>query len=234
MQISFTRYAEALLHMFYPHLCKGCAMDISQKEQQLCTACLASLPFTGFEKHTENPAEKIFFGRTNILSAMGLLYFTKDSLVQSLIHQIKYESAKELAIFMGKMMGRALLNEARFGGIDLLLPLPLTPGREKQRGYNQSTLLAEGISSILNIPVKTTLLQRRSSQGTQTHKSREERWLQMHRQFVCPNPSAIQGRTILLVDDVITTGATLDACASILNGIPGVKTSIAALAIAMK
>ena len=165
---------------------------------------------------------------------MGLLYFTKDSLVQSLVHQIKYEGAKELAVYMGKMMGRALLNEARFGAIDLLLPLPLTPGREKQRGYNQSTLLAEGISSVLQVPVNASALARRSSQGTQTHKSREERWLQMQQQFVCPLPESIADRHILLVDDVITTGATLDACAGILKAIPGVKTSIATLAIAMK
>jgi ComF family protein len=230
----FTRYAEALLHMIYPHLCKGCAIDIPQHEQHLCAACLSSLPFTYFEKHADNPAEKIFFGRTNIFAAMGLLYFTKDSLVQSLVHQIKYEGAKELAVFMGKMMGRAILNEARFGAVDLLLPLPLTRGREKKRGYNQSTLLAEGISSVLQVPIKAAALQRLSSQGTQTHKSREERWLQMHRQFVCPEPDTLAGRHILLIDDVITTGATLDACASILNAIPGVKTSIATLAIAMK
>ena len=165
---------------------------------------------------------------------MGLLYFTKDSLVQSLVHQIKYEGAKELAVFMGKMMGRAILNEARFGAVDLLLPLTLTRGREKKRGYNQSTLLAEGISSVLQVPIKAAALQRLSSQGTQTHKSREERWLQMHRQFVCPEPDTLAGHHILLIDDVITTGATLDACASILNAIPGVKTSIATLAIAMK
>lgn len=231
---SITRYAEALLHMIYPHLCKGCAIDIPQAEQHLCASCLSSLPFTCFEKHADNPAEKIFFGRTNIQAAMGLLYFTKDSLVQSLVHQIKYEGAKELAVFMGKMIGRAMLNEARFGAIDLLLPLPLSRGREKQRGYNQSTLLSEGISSVLQVPVKATALQRLSSQGTQTHKSREERWLQMHQQFICPQPNTLAGRNILLVDDVITTGATLDACASILNAIHGVKTSIATLAIAMK
>jgi ComF family protein len=207
----FTRYAEALLHMIYPHLCKGCAIDIPQHKQHLCAACLSSLPFTYFEKHADNPAEKIFFGRTNIFAAMGLLYFTKDSLVQSLVHQIKYEGAKELAVFMGKMMGRAILNEARFGAVDLLLPLPLTRGREKKRGYNQSTLLAEGISSVLQVPIKAAALQRLSSQGTQTHKSREERWLQMHRQFVCPEPDTLAGRHILLIDDVITTGATLDA-----------------------
>lgn len=231
---TLTSYADALLHLLYPHLCKGCAIDIPQREQQLCANCLASLPFTSFEKHKDNPAEKIFFGRTMIHAAMGLLYFTKDSLVQSLVHQIKYEGAKELAVYMGKMMGRTLANEARFGAIDLLLPLPLTQKREKQRGYNQSTLLAEGISSVLQVPVLSTALQRLSSQGTQTHKSREERWLLMQRQFVCPTPQALAGRHVLLVDDVITTGATLDACAGILQAIPGVKTSIATLAIAMK
>lgn len=231
---TITSYADAILHMFYPHLCKGCAIDIPQQSQQLCAACLTSLPFTSFEKHADNPAEKIFFGRTSIHAAMGLLYFTKDSLVQSLVHQIKYEGAKELAVFMGKMMGRALLNEARFSAIDLLLPLPLTSKREKQRGYNQSALLAEGISSVLKVPVNPSALQRHSSQGTQTHKSREERWLQMQQQFTCSLPEALAGRHVLLVDDVITTGATLDACAGILEAIPGVKTSIATLAIAMK
>lgn len=231
---AFTSYADALLHMLYPHLCRGCAIDIPQREHHLCAACLASLPFTSFEKHKDNPAEKIFFGRNMIHAAMGLLYFTKDSLVQSLVHQIKYEGAKELAVYMGKMMGRALLNEARFGAIDLLLPLPLTQGRQKQRGYNQSMLLAEGISSVLQVPVNACALERRASKGTQTHKSREERWLQMQQQFVCPLPESLAGRHVLLVDDVITTGATLDACASLLQAIPGAKTSIATLAIAMK
>jgi ComF family protein len=162
------------------------------------------------------------------------LYFTKDSLVQSLIHQIKYKHAQKLAFYMGEMLGRAIWRQERFHGLDLILPLPLTPARQKQRGYNQSALLAEGISAVTKIPVDLTSLRRSVTLGTQTHKSREERWQQMQAQFSCPDPVKIVGRSVLLVDDVITTGATLDACSTILNGISGVRTSIAALAIALK
>lgn len=224
----------SVLHMIYPHLCKGCAADLARREQSLCAVCLAALPLTGFEKHAGNPAEKIFFGRIPIISAMSLLYFTQDSLVRSIVHQIKYDDARSLAIFMGRMMGQAMVSGGRFREAELLVPLPLSPGREKQRGYNQSALLAEGMAQVTGLPVAPRALARKSQDGTQTHRSREERWLQMHAQFVCPNPLALEGRSLVLVDDVITTGATLDACAAVLQAIPGVKTSITTLAIALK
>lgn len=222
------------LHMFYPHLCKGCAADLASREQSLCSVCLSVLPLTGFEKHAGNPVEKIFFGRTPVLSAMALLYFTQDSLVRSIIHQIKYGNARSLAIFMGRMMGQAMVSGGRFRQAELLVPLPLSPGREKQRGYNQSALLAEGMAQVTGLPVVPRALGRKSQPGTQTHRSREERWQQIYGQFVCRNPVAMEGRTLVLVDDVITTGATLDACAAALQAVPGVKTSIAALAMALK
>lgn len=225
---------QAMVHMVYPNLCKGCSIDLPQTAHPLCAACLSNLPLTGFENHSGNASEKLFYGRVKIEAAMSLCYFTQQSLVQSLIHQVKYEGAKSLGIYMGKLIGRALLNNPRFGGLDLLVPLPLTPGREKQRGYNQSALLAEGISAVTGVPMTTQAMARLRNQGTQTHKSREERWQQMHHHFSCPKPALLAHKSILLVDDVITTGATLDACTSAISGIPGIKTSIATLAMAMK
>jgi ComF family protein len=132
------------------------------------------------------------------------------------------------------MMGRAIHGTDRFNGIQHIIPLPLYKSREKERGYNQAALIAEGISEITGVPLLTTAITRQKATMTQTHRSREERWANVSGQFSLSHASDISHRSILLVDDVITTGATLDACAALINSLPGTSLSIATLAYAMK
>jgi ComF family protein len=221
-------------HLFYPHVCRGCETDNISRHQLLCLHCLAKLPLTRFADHASNPVEKSFLGRFSAVAAMSLLYFTPASLVQHLVHQIKYKGQQKLAISLGRMMGREILQSGRFSNIDFIIPLPLFRSREKKRGYNQSTLLAEGISKIINAPVHQKAMFRTKASATQTHKSREERWHNVEGLFQLNEGFIPEGKNILLVDDVITTGATIDACGTVINRIPGSSLYIATLAYALQ
>src|SRR6478672_5877187 len=142
---------DAVLHLAFPHVCEGCGSDLLDVDQLLCLRCLSSMPSTNFHMHASNPIEKIFWGRIPLTSATSQYYFTKESLMQHLMHQFKYRGNKELGLFLGKLMGHALSSANRFSFLDALIPLPLFPSKEKKRGYNQATLLCEGISSVLQI-----------------------------------------------------------------------------------
>ncbi len=188
------------------------------------------MPLTGFEQHAGNPVEKIFWGRAEIHAASAHLYFTKNSAVQQSLHRFKYKGRKEIGLYFGKCIGHALKNSGRFQTCQLILPLPLFASREKKRGYNQATILSEGISSVMHIPVITDALVRVKGTATQTHKNRIQRWQNMANKFMIKRKEQLTGKHILLIDDVITTGSTLEACALTLNRLEGVTLSIATLA----
>ncbi len=216
-------------HLFFPHSCLGCGDDIISQEQFLCIKC-SQLPFTNFELHDNNQIEKIFWGRVQIHNATSLLHFTKDSVLQNLMHQFKYKGKKEIGFYFGKMMGSAISTSNRFKNIDALVALPLFSSKEKRRGYNQSTILCEGISEILKVPVLKNAIIRTTATETQTHKNRIERWQNIDGKFEIKDMASLQNQHILLVDDVTTTGATLEACASELLKAENIKVSIATLA----
>ena len=174
---------------------------------------MASLPLTEFNLYRNNPVEKIFLGRVPIAFAFSYLYFNKGSIVRQLLHRLKYESDKEVGMFFGRLMGRAILNIPGVEPVDLIIPLPLHPRKEKSRGYNQAWLIAEGISEVTGIKASSNLMVRTSQTSTQTHKSRAERWQNTQGIFRVEKKENLEGRHILLVDDVITTGASLEACA---------------------
>jgi ComF family protein len=177
--------------------------------------------------------EKTWWGRMSVVAAMSQFYFTKNSLLQALIHQLKYKGNREIGLYFGKMIGYDLQASERFQSLEVLIPLPLFPDKEKKRGYNQATLLCEGIAGILNLPVATDEVQRVRATDTQTHKKRMERWENVETVFATRHSKSLENKNILLVDDVITTGATLEACGkAILEEIPGVQLSIATLAYA--
>lgn len=203
---------EALLHLVFPHLCAGCGSDLLNREHQLCLDCYSSLPVTSFHLHSDNLVERMFWGRLPFMVATAQYYFTKESMMQSLVHQFKYRGHKDLCFYLGMLMGQQLVQSARFHDIDALVPLPLYPSRERKRGYNQAKVLCEGIASVLQLPVLHDILVRNHHTDTQTHKSRLERWENMAGCFTLTNEEAIEGKHILLVDDVITTGATIEAC----------------------
>lgn len=220
---------DSLLHLAFPHVCEGCGTDNLQAEHLLCLRCQSSLPATNFHLHANNPIEKKFWGRIAIGCATSQYYFTKESMMQHLMHQFKYKGNKEIGIYFGKLMGWAMAESNRFSFVDALIPLPLHKSKEHKRGYNQATVLCEGISSVLKKPVLKNVVIRPEQTETQTKKNRIQRWQNMEGKFELINSIAIEGKHVLLVDDVITTGATLEACGSEILKARNAQLSIATL-----
>ncbi len=190
------------------------------------------MPQTGFYLHANNPIEKLFVGRVPVFEATAQFYYTKESMLQRLMHSFKYRGNKELGLYLGGLMGEALATSNRFTTIDALVPLPLFGAKERQRGFNQATILCNGIAEVLKKPVLKEIATRKQATETQTKKNRIERWQNVEGRFEITNAAIAEGKHLLLVDDVVTTGATLEACASELLKIPGVQVSIATLCFA--
>jgi ComF family protein len=231
--ITFSEIKDSFFHLLFPHICDGCGSDIPGKETILCMRCMEAMPETNFELHPDNPVEKKFWGRLSIQQATAQYYFTRESLMQHLMHQFKYKRNKELGNQLGQMMGESIKRSGRFV-VDALIPLPLFPAKEKRRGYNQATVLCEGLAESLQVPVLKDVVIRSQHTDTQTKKGRIERWQNMEGKFVLAKPEIINNKNVLLVDDVVTTGATLEACGAELLKAENVKLSIAALCYAAK
>ena len=229
-----TNIFSPLVHLFYPHVCTGCGSDLIEDDNLLCLHCVNELPHTNFAMHANNPVEKIFWGRLALTAAMSEFYFTKGTLIQTLIHEFKYKGNINVGMYLGAMMGSSLLSNNRFTQIDALVPLPLFADKEFKRGYNQATILCNGISEVTNIPVLKNNVVRKRFTETQTKKHRTERWENVEGSFEINNPNEISAKHILLVDDVVTTGATLEACGIEILQIENTKLSIATLAFASK
>jgi len=221
---------DGLLHLVYPHNCEGCGSDRIVRNQFLCARCMSQLPETGFFRAPGNPAERAFYGRCRVEHAGACFYFTKHSLLQHILVQLKYRGNKDAGYFLGRMMGYALSACERFDGADLIIPLPLNPKKEFVRGYNQAEVIAHGISETWRRPVVCDAVVRKRFTETQTHQNRVGRWLNMQHVFEITDAAAITGKHVLLVDDVITTGATLEACGSVILQVPGTRLSIATAA----
>lgn len=216
--------------MFFPHVCAGCGTANISHQSPVCIHCINQLPVTNFHLYADNPVEKYFWGRMPVTAAVSLCHFTEGSLIQHLLHQLKYKNNKEIGYLLGRMMGNSLNAADRFSGIDALVPLPLFSARQKKRGYNQSEILCSGMAGILKLPVINDAVIRVTATGTQTRKNRIDRWVNMEGKFELKKPGAVTGKHVLLVDDIITTGATLEACGQELLKAPGVQLSIATLA----
>jgi ComF family protein len=223
-----------LVHFFYPHNCIGCGSDVIENENFLCHECINNLPHTGFALHVNNPVEKMFWGRIAIAAGMSEFFFSKTSIIQNLIHELKYKGNKDAGLYLGNLIGTSLANSNRFLNIDMLVPLPLFAKKEFRRGYNQAEVLCEGIAQVINKPLLTKNVIRVVHTETQTKKGRIQRWENVEKSFSVKDPIALQGKHILLVDDVITTGATMEACGAEILKINGTKLSIAALAFATR
>jgi ComF family protein len=170
--------------------------------------------------------EKIFWGRLAIHEAASLFYFTKDSIIERLLHQLKYKGRKEVGTYCGRLMGAALQRVERFKDIDAIIPLPLFKRKERQRGFNQAKLLCDGLREMINKPIMDNVIVRTEATETQTHKNRIERWQNMESRFKVAQPELLKGKHVLLVDDVITTGATLESCAQELLQVERARLSI--------
>jgi ComF family protein len=204
-------WAEAAACLFFPHHCAGCGTDRLDKQTEICLRCLHRLPLTHFTAQPDNPIEKIFWGRTHVQAATSLFFYSQDSTMQSLLHELKYRGNQALGIQLGSLLGTALKNTSRFP-VDVLVPVPLHPSKEKSRGFNQATLICQGIAAVTGLTVCTTLLRRNAQRSTQTKKDRAARWENMQGIFEATPFNEVPYKNILLIDDVITTGATLEAC----------------------
>lgn len=222
--------ANDLLHLFFPHNCEGCGTDILNDKSILCANCFLQLPETSFTGKHNNPVEKIFYGRIRIEHATALFYYSKDSMLQHLVTELKYHGNREIGLWIGRLMGQVFATSKSFTTIDAIVPLPLNPIREKKRGYNQAGLIAEGIQQVWSKPVITDALTRKVFTETQTHKDRITRWQTMQGVFEVTAADQLASKHILLIDDIVTTGATLESCGQSILNIPGTKLSIATTA----
>lgn len=225
--VQFVRDAFALL---FPELCAACNQSLVHQERCLCTHCIYNLPVTHFYLDKDNLAARQLMGHAAIEEVDSFLYFSSGSSIQRIIHQIKYKNGYPTAEFLGELYGLQLKETSIFKSCDLIIPVPLHKKRLRSRGYNQSDYFAKGLSKILNIPTDCKNLIRASNNESQTNKSRPQRFENVKDIFKLNHPKSLTDKHILLVDDVLTTGATLEACSAALLKIPGVKVSIATLA----
>ena len=223
-------YFRDFTHLFFPHNCEGCGTDVLQNDTMLCAECLLKLPETGFIKEADNPVENIFYGRIKVEAAGSAFYFTKDSLLQHLIVELKYRGNKNLGFYLGKLLGYQLVQSERFNDIDAIIPLPLNIRKEKKRGYNQAAAIADGIAAVWQKPILKNSVERMVFTETQTHKNRISRWQTMKDVFMVTDKNSIENKHILLIDDIVTTGATLEACGTKILEATGTKLSIVTVA----
>jgi ComF family protein len=225
-------WIKSLQHLLLPHQCIGCGVDQLQEKEPLCHTCLSDLPRTYFESIHDNPAEKIFHGRLNLKSATSLYYFTKDQLLQELLHQLKYQGDKNIGIFLGGLLGNTLKDESRFRQIDCIVPMPMVYKKEKKRGYNQANLIAVGMAAKMKLPVLQNTIIRSSGIKSQTGLNRMLRWENVKDRYVLKQSSALKNRHVLLVDDVVTTGSSLESCGQEIMCAEPASLSIATIALA--
>jgi len=226
----FLRLATDLLNLLFPRLCNACFGYLVQGERNICTNCLHDLPYTDYHLHNENRAAKQFWGRLPCKAVTAMLYFRKGSRVQRLLHRLKYSGQIDLGLELGQLLGERLRAGGRYAEIELVLAVPLHPKRERMRGYNQSVCIADGVAACLNVPVLTGVLCKHRATSSQTRKGRFSRYENLKDVFEVRDTGAIRGKQILLIDDVITTGATIEACGQVLYDAGIESLSIAAIA----
>jgi len=220
------------LHLLYPELCVACGEDLPAAGGCFCFKCQLKLSTSDMHLLRENEFTDRLWGKLNLEGGAAMYYFTRKSPIQRALHQLKYHNKPDIGIKIGRMFGRKLRNSEIFNSVNAIIPVPLHPKKERLRGYNQSTMFAQGISEELEIPVLSKALVRRAFTETQTKKKRMERFKNVGEVFVVDKPSLIQGKHLLLVDDVLTTGATLEVCGQALLAVPETRLSVATIAIA--
>ncbi|MCL2167566.1 MAG: ComF family protein [Lentimicrobiaceae bacterium] len=221
-----------LTNFFYPRLCVSCGTVLLQQEQFFCLHCLHNFPETQYHEFDESPLTKLFLGRVAVENVGSFMFYKKGNQVQKILHHLKYNGGKEVGDFLGNIYGKQLIQCKKWKTIDLIIPIPLHPKKEKKRGYNQSEWIAKGLSSGMQIPYHTNLLIRSEFTETQTKKNRFHRWENVKEVFQLTDPKAFNNKHVLLCDDVLTTGATLEAAIQKITTNSSVKVSIATLATA--
>lgn len=219
-----------IFSLFFPRLCLGCGCPLNECEEFLCEHCKFDLPFTNYHSVRDNPVEQCFWGKVPVERAASMLYYHKKGIVQSVIHSLKYRQCPEVGNYLGAMAAHCCGDF--FCGMDYLMPVPLHKKKIRQRGYNQSHRIAEGIASVAEIAISEDL-KRVVYTATQTHKDKFERYENTLHSFCLDNPQIYEGKHILLVDDVLTTGSTLESCVrAVLQAQPNVRISVFTLGYA--
>ncbi len=226
--------ADDFLSLFLPRPCLSCGIPLVRGEQVLCTGCMLDMARTDFHMRRGNMLEQSFWGRCNVERAAAYSVYNRGSRIRKLIHLLKYSGRKDIGFMLGELYGSVLMGSGFTDGIDMIIPVPLDPARERHRGYNQSLCIARGMASYCRLPVRNDILSRTGKSGSQTKRGRYERWENVEGLFSVSKPGEITGRHVLLVDDVITTGSTMEACVTALQSAGGVMVSVAALAAAQK
>jgi len=223
---------EDFISLLYPRVCAACGNSLFKHEEIICTYCLYHLPKTNYHLMNESPLDKVFWGRAQLANTAALYNFHKKGKVQHLIHQLKYKGRMDVGIYLGKLLGAELNKTESFNDVVKVIPVPLHPGKQRKRGYNQSEQIAIGLANALNIEMDATSFIRTVDTATQTRKSRFARWENVKEIFKVTDAEQLKNRHLLLIDDVITTGATLESAAHILLSIEGVRLSVACIGFA--
>lgn len=226
------RILDDFTSLFYPRLCLACGANLPPQMSLLCLSCQYRLPQTHYHLSSENPFTERFWGRVNIQAGASMYHYDKDGKVQRLVHQLKYKRQSAIGIELGKIYGRHLQESLHFQGLQGIVPVPLHPRKQQQRGYNQSECFARGLSESMGLPCYPHALARKQYTETQTAKSRLDRLENVMQAFELGKTAGLAGRHLLLVDDVLTTGATLEACSLALLTCPDTQVSLATIAIA--
>ncbi|WP_239000233.1 ComF family protein [Hyunsoonleella ulvae] len=223
---------KSLINLFFPKVCYACSNYLSDNEDTICINCRHDLPVTDFHFNDDDTLKNVLKGRANIEHATALFRFEKKGAVQQLIHTLKYKGAEHIGALLGDWLGGELNQVEAYKTIDMVIPVPMHAKKLKQRGYNQVAKFGQRIATALNAEYVDDVLVKISDTTSQTTKSRLARWYKNNEVFALKNILKIENKHVLLVDDIITTGATLEACCSVLNQTKAIKISIATMAIA--
>ena len=224
--------ATALSRLFYPYTCELCHTELQAREEVLCLHCILALPRTGLHLHPVNKVYQTFTGRVPVVRATAFTYFTKEGIMQHLLHRLKYKGRTAIAGYLGQLFAADLLSTGWLEGIDLLVPVPLHRRKAYRRGFNQSELIAGGMADASGLTLGAQVLSRSLDTESQTRKTRQERIDNVNEVFRVPNPGLVRDKHLLLVDDVLTTGATLEAAGLSLLEAGAKHLSVATLALA--
>ena len=220
------------LSLLYPELCVICGEPLVENEKYFCFACFLKLPRTHYHFIPENRAVERFAGKVSLVKASSYFYYNKGGIAQKLIAEIKYRGNRNLGEWIGAYLAKDMISSGFFQGIDYMVPVPLHRSKEKKRGFNQAEKIAEGIARVTKIPVETDNVFREKANTSQTRKGIFDRWKNTRNLFDLKDPKLFKEKHILLIDDVLTTGSTLEAVAQSLLKSQDVKISILTLAIA--
>ena len=223
-----------LINLFYPNLCLLCGHPLVQDERFICLHCHCNIPKTNYHIHRGNPARDLFSGYLQVNEVTSLLFFEKEGATQKLIHSLKYRGNKELAAYLGRIAASELKAAGLYASMDMILPIPLHPKKEKRRGYNQSAWIAKGFAAVYGCEIDTKRLKRVTDTQSQTLKSVYDRHVNVEHIFQLMDADYFYGKHILLIDDVITTGATVTSCIDAFLSVPDIKISIFSLSITRK